>query len=111
MPESNKNNFIHCPNLMNVVDRIVELVQPDTVYLYNQRINARDVITAFKVCIVADVADKSAAERTIYLQIDCDIPFDILLYTPEEWQSLTQSATSFAYKIQQSGTVVYNGAA
>ena len=111
MSEPKKDNFLHCPELLHVVQRIVAFVQPDVVYLYNQRINAKDEITSFKLCLVADVADKSAAERTIYLQIDCDIPFDILLYTRAEWQDLTQNATSFAYKIQQSGTVVYDGQA
>ncbi|HHY51830.1 MAG TPA: nucleotidyltransferase domain-containing protein, partial [Clostridiales bacterium] len=34
-------------------------------------------------------------------------PFDVLLYTPREWEQLTADASTFASRIIQEGTIVY----
>jgi hypothetical protein len=102
-------NFIASPAIAGVVEEIVGLLTPRQIYLYNQRINDKLATTSFKLCIIAEAEDKSAAERRIYLEIDCDIPFDILLYTPDEWETLTAIPTSFASKIRATGTVIYHG--
>jgi hypothetical protein len=92
-----------------VAEEIVELLAPRKIYLYNQRISDKLATSSFKLCIIAEVEEKSAAEHRIYLEIDCDIPFDILLYTPAEWETLTAIPTSFASKICATGTVIYHG--
>lgn len=90
-----------------VVDKIVELVRPIRIYLYNQRFSAAGSTTGFKLCVVADFADKAEAERNIYLEIDSEVPFDVILYTPAEWRDLCDHIDSFARKIFLTGTVVY----
>lgn len=90
-----------------VVEQMVSLLRPTAVYLYNQKHNPKGELTAFKLCAVASTGDKAAAERQIYRGIDSEIPFDVLLYTPQEWSDLTADADSFASHIAQSGTVVY----
>jgi hypothetical protein len=97
------------PAVTGVAEEIAGLLAPRTIYLYNQRISDKLATTSFKLCIIAEVEDKSAAERDVYLKIDCEIPFDILLYTPEEWETLTAIPTTFASKINASGTVIYRG--
>lgn len=109
MNNTKSDNFLKPLTVVSVVKSIAALCKPRRIYLYNQRINSRQVTTSFKLCIVADVEDKFAAERDIYREIDCDIPFDILIYTPEEWEELTANDNSFAHKISKSGTVVYDG--
>jgi hypothetical protein len=106
-----KTNQIQSPMIDGVVEQIARLTAPERIYLYNQRINSRHEVTSFKLCMVVDVPDKFAAERDIYMDIDCDVPFDILIYTREEWEGLTANHTSFAYKVKETGTVVYNGKA
>ncbi|MDL2233051.1 hypothetical protein LJC63_05665 [Ruminococcaceae bacterium OttesenSCG-928-L11] len=103
------DHYVNSPMVMGVVNKIVELLGPQRIYLYNQRINSRNLISSFKLCIVTEVGDKFAAERDIYMEIDCDVPFDILIYTPAEWEDLIDSETSFARKILDSGLVLYNG--
>lgn len=90
-----------------VVSEIVEMVHPVRIYLYNQRFSAAGATTGFKLCIVGDFPDKADAERNLYLHIDCEVPFDIILYTPQEWQTLCDRTDSFARKIFLTGTVVY----
>ena len=94
------------PVIKTIVDSIANFLNPDAIYLYNQRINSNSHVTSFKLCIVADVKDKLAAESDIYMKFDCDVPYDILIYTVDEWEDLTEHDTSFAYKIMQTGTSV-----
>jgi hypothetical protein len=90
-----------------VVDWVVEELHPQCIYLYNKRENHKGQVTAFKLCVIAEIDDKPAAERAIYLGIDSEVPFDILLYTPPEWEELTRRDASFAGKIIEMGMIVY----
>jgi hypothetical protein len=57
-----------------------------------------------------ETEEKAEAEKRIYLDIDSDIPFDVLVYTPREWESLMLQKHSFAKRITQEGTYVYGSA-
>lgn len=103
------NDFRRSTLVDDIVKEITRLVCVCRIYLYNQRIGSGGDTTSFKLCIIAPVTDKSKAERDIYLHTDCDVPFDILFYTPEEWDSLIQNPDSFANRILRNGLVVWNG--
>lgn len=90
-----------------VVEEIVNLLHPHTIYLYNQRISLKGEYISFKLCVIADFPDKTEAERSVYRNIDCAIPFDVLLYTPGEWEELSHNTAAFASHIIETGTVVY----
>lgn len=91
----------------SAVEEIVTLLAPEQIYLYNQRFSAAGATTGFKLCVVGTFVNKEAAEREIYLNIDSDVPFDVLLYTPEEWTQLCRCPDSFAHKICQTGIRIY----
>lgn len=59
------------------------------------------------ICIIVKATDKRRLAATISAEIDCDIPVDILVYTPDEWNECIQDETSFATKILKEGTVLY----
>ncbi|MCL2084486.1 MAG: hypothetical protein FWH06_04415, partial [Oscillospiraceae bacterium] len=59
------------------------------------------------LCVVADADDKESVEHMIYLDAECDISYNLLLYTPDEWAELTLDPQSYASRIVQKGTVVY----
>ena len=90
-----------------VSKKIVEMLAPRSIYLYNQRIGACGQTSGFKLCVILSTQDKAKVERDIYLHIDCEIPFDVIIYTPEEWEALASRPDSFACKIKQTGKVVY----
>ena len=92
------------------IDWVVESLAPYRVFIYNRRENHRGQVTGFKLCIIADTPDKAAAERDIYLGFDSDVPFDVLIYTPEEWEQITRQEASFAKKIIETGLIVYEKA-
>ena len=94
------------PEIMDVALRIRELCGPQSIFLYNRREGLRGATTAFKLCLVVETEDKAALERTIYLEVDSEVPFDVLLYTPEEWEICSKDTAAFACKIKETGVVL-----
>ena len=91
----------------DVVADVATLMEPEAVYLYNQKLNTRGKFASFKLCVIGDFADKDEAERTIYLGVDSPLPFDLLLYTGEQWEEHSADPDSFAYRIKHTGVRVY----
>lgn len=102
-----RSGYPKSEEVAQVVDGIVRLLNPQQIYLYNQRISFQGETTGFKLCIIAPFINKIIAERDIYLHVDSEIPFDVILYTPAEWKQLCDSPDSFASKICLTGMVVY----
>ena len=73
------------------VNRIVELFHPSRVIEYNTKYDMDGNISAFKLCIV----------------VDSDIPYDVLLYTDEQFRELTEDDGAFASHVNQKGRVRY----
>lgn len=94
--------------IMDTVNQIAGIYNNlEKVYLYNRRVGLKDNTTSFKICIIMDTENKAATERNIYLNIDCEIPYDVLIYTPDEWEIFTKDSSSFAYKVHENGVVIY----
>ena len=85
------------------VNRIVELFHPSRVIEYNMDGN----ISAFKLCIVGDIPDKRRMLTRIFDEVDSDIPYDVLLYTDEQFRELTKDDGAFASHVNQKGRVRY----
>ena len=54
-----------------------------------------------------DTENKRDLLTEMYLNIESSKPFDLLLYTEDEWSKCVNDSTSFAYQISQKGTVLY----
>lgn len=59
------------------------------------------------LCIVAETTDKRETLADMYADIESDRPFDIVLYTPGEWDRCIQDSCSFASHIVREGVVLY----
>jgi len=90
-----------------VVEGVASLFSPQVIYLYNHKLNNRGEFTSFKLCVVGGFVDKIEAERALYWEIDSEIPFDVVLYTPLEWKELSDSPAAFASHIKETGMMVY----
>lgn len=89
------------------VNRIVELFHPSRVIEYNTKYDMDDNISAFKLCIVGDIPDKRRMLTRIFDEVDSDIPYDVLLYTDEQFRELTKDDGAFASHVNQKGRVRY----
>lgn len=94
---------VHC-----LVQAIASLCSPEQIYLYHVKVNLENQVTSFKLCIIADTMNKAALERDIYLNLDCELPYDLVLYTPEEWESFIKKPHSFASEIYRKGVRIYD---
>lgn len=59
------------------------------------------------LCIIKNSDNKRELIADIYLNINSEVPFDILVYTEEEWALCVKDTTSFAYLIDSKGVVLY----
>lgn len=93
--------------IRSVCDRLKGGFSPEKIILFSTKYSISGRMKSFKLCLVTDTRDKAELEKNIYLTIDCDIPFDVLVYTPDEWATLTGETDSFANRIKEEGTYVY----
>lgn len=92
-----------------VVKKIVRYTSPEKIYLISHKVNISGDLTGFKLCIILadDSQSISETEYNLYMKIDSEIPFDLVLYKHSEWEELKDDIGSFAWKIFNTGTVVY----
>jgi len=93
---------------MEISREICALCDPSRIILFGQKTQyGSDEIRDISLCVIVDTYDKEQLENTIYLNVDHNVSFNLLLYTPEEWARLTQDNMSYAHKIAKKGTMVY----
>ena len=75
----------------------------------SNKINTEGELTSFKIALVVDnsITSVSELECRLYLNIDSELPFDIVIYREEEFEELKNEIGTFAWKINNSGTVLY----
>jgi len=99
---------------LTICEELEKLFSPAKIIVFGIKHNeCSGEISDFDVCMVLDGADqqeKDAAVRRAYLDIDSDIPFDVFVYSTEEWESFLLDEGSFASRIARKG-LVYNGTA
>ena len=93
--------------MREVVADIVRLIHPEKIILFSQKHSLQGEMVSFKLCVVADCADKAQTERQLYLELDSPVPFDVVLYTPEEFAQLKALRGTFASKVRAKGKVLY----
>lgn len=79
------------------------------IYLISIKVNTSEELTSFKLGLIVDNSIKSTSElaASLYFNIDCELPFDFVIYRQEEFDELKDEVGTFAFKINNSGTVLY----
>jgi predicted nucleotidyltransferase len=89
-------------------NQLIDAYRPQRLLLFgSQARNAAVSSSDIDLCVVMEVKDKRAILSEMYIDIKSDMPFDLLLYTPDEWEHCIQDKTSFAYKINKDGVLLY----
>lgn len=102
--------LIQNPHVQELIESVASLCSPRKIYIFSMKYDLRQNVTGFKLCVVADTADKRKLEQDIYLTLDCEIPYDVVIYTSEEWEQFSGSGHSFAHSILEKGVLVYDKA-
>ncbi len=95
------------PLLQGIVGQIVHLVPVQAVYLFSRKVNLEGETSSFKLCVISAGESKEGVERRIYLGVDCDLPFDVVVYTAVEWERHLQNPHSFAAQVLLKGQKLY----
>ena len=97
-----------CAAVSAIVEGIRSIADPEIILMYGRK---RDVssgqVNDVDLCVVAATDNKDTLQNQIYLLIDSDISFDIIIYTPEEWDTLSVDTQSFAHRIEEKGIRIY----
>jgi predicted nucleotidyltransferase len=96
--------------IQEVVQRLVKLYDPKIIYLFGSYAWGHpdeDSDLDFLI-IVDEVKDRYKALVAGYAELmGLSIPKDLLMVTSEEFESRSQNATQFLYKIKHKGKQVY----
>jgi hypothetical protein len=95
------------PHIFEVCERIRALVNPHRIILFGHKTNIAGQTSSFKLCVITDEEDRQEVERKIYLEVDSEVPFDVVVYTVGEWKTMSAIKGSFANRVAQSGSVIY----
>jgi hypothetical protein len=92
-----------------VAEAIGKKYEPKGIVLISKKVNNHGSLTSFKVAVLVDddISSVSELECKIYLDVDSDIPYDIVIYRVSEWLYLKEDTSTFAYKIYSQGVWLY----
>lgn len=96
--------------ITRTVDEIKQICSPLNIILVSHKVNTDGDLTSFKLVVTVkdeDTETLSELECRLYMQIDCDIPFDLVLYRESEWNKFKCDIGSFAWKIHNTGAYIY----
>lgn len=86
---------------------IVACIHPDQIWLFSRKEGLDGRLSSVKLCVVVPEGDSRKAEHTLYLEVDSELPFDLVCYNREQWDALTGNPDSFAYRVRSSGRLLY----
>ncbi len=92
--------------IQEVVSALSQMPDVEKVYLFRMKTDSNG-LASFKLCVIFQTSEKQKAETQIYRDIDCDIPFDVILYTPQEWAAQEKMVYSFANRVKKEGYLLY----
>lgn len=95
------------PPLDDLVAAIVRTANPRRILLFSQKLHPDGSPAAVKLCVVIPDGDPQTMEHRLYMEIETDFPFDVLVYTAPQWERLTGTAYSLAQRAAQSGRILY----
>lgn len=94
--------------IMKVCEDIAALVKPVRIIIFHTKYDLSGELESFKLCVVVNDTECYKLEQKIYLNVECDVPYDVLAYNREHWDSLMNDDGSFACRgIMKGGVVLY----
>ena len=91
----------------SVCRQIVEKFSPERIILFSRKNSPSNVLSSFQLRVIIDGGDPDMTEHDIYMDIDCAVPFDALVYTSSDFDGLSGRSGSFARRIAEEGSVLY----
>jgi len=88
--------------------QIIEKYNPEAIILFGSL--AKGIFKTnsdIDLCVIKNTNDKRTLLADMYVCVDSTIPFDLVLYTSDEWNQCVNDKSSFAYTINNTGVKIY----
>ena len=98
------------PEIQATADEIFKLGKPLKVYLISHKSNHQTgELRSFKLAIIVsdDTPNISELECYLYTAVDCEYPYDLVIYKESEWNTLSDDPRTFAWSIAQTGVLLH----
>lgn len=98
------------PEIQTAAAELAALGKPLQIYLISHKSNhTTGALISFKLALIVrdETPNLSELECFLYKGVDCDYPYDLVLYRKSEWDTLSQDPQTFAYGIRETGCVLY----
>jgi predicted nucleotidyltransferase len=103
-----ENLNIYEKEIEKLKNEIVKRFSPERIILFGSCAEGEENLESdIDLCIIINTENKREMKMKIY-EIEHDIPIDVVVYTPEEWEEHVQHKQSFAYLINTKGVVLYD---
>ena len=89
--------------LRDFAKKIIAICEPEEIFLFSHKTGPDGMLSSFKLCVVVPECDSEALENRLYLELESDVPFDLLVYSKLEWERLLRKSDSFASQIKRTG--------
>lgn len=94
----------------SIKNQIVELMSPKAIILFgSQAKGTANKKSDIDLCVIKNTNDKKTLLMNAYINIESPKPFDLILYTEDEWNAAKDELSSFAHIIQRGGNIIYGG--
>ena len=95
------------PLLDKLLAEIVETARPSRVLLFSQKTCPDGSPSSVKLCVIIPDGDPRAVEHRLYMEIEAELSFDVLVYTAQQWERLARTPYSLAARADKAGRVLY----
>lgn len=98
----------HTKEIESLKQQIIERYQPRKIVLFGSC--AKGIIrrsSDIDLCVIVDTDDRRKLLMKMNMELESEIPFDIVLYTPHSWAENVRIRGSFANLIETKGAVLY----
>lgn len=94
--------------IAEITEQIINKFDPKAIILFGSIAKGTyNLYSDIDLCIIKDTLNKRDLIMRIQTEIDSKIPFDILVYTNDEWERNVNDPASFAYIINNTGVILY----
>lgn len=79
------------------------------IFLISFKVDNDSELKSFKLALILDdsAGNLPELECQLYLEVDCELPFDLVIYHESEFDRLKDEIGTFAWKINNSGAEIY----
>ena len=100
--------MVYDERITAMCEEIAGMVRPVRIIIFSEKHTPAGELISFKLCVIVRETECTKTEQKLYINLECDVPFDVLVYNIDQWNEAIQDPDTFAYRgILNGGVVLY----